>query len=64
MSRPRMSFQDAIRLAGCTGKHRDDTRSVASRVAGRPNKRKTDRQRTEPYRCPHCRGWHIGSTTR
>lgn len=64
MNRPHMSMAEAARLAGCFGKHPFPTRRAAAEVAQRRPKRKDDRQRMEPYRCGHCRWWHIGRSNR
>lgn len=64
MNRPHMSMADAVQLASCYGKHPFPTRRAADAVAKRRPKRKRDGQRAMPYRCEHCRCWHIGRSSR
>jgi hypothetical protein len=60
-----MSMDEARRLAGCVGKTAFPSHSAASAVANkRQRRKKRDRQRSEPYRCEHCRHWHIGGGIR
>lgn len=48
--------------SSCIGKATFDTAERAAKVAKRRRKAKTGKaRRSECYRCPHCRGWHIGS---
>lgn len=62
MNRPRIAMAKAVELAACYGKHAFATRRVAMDVVNRRRNKKEDRQRAEPYRCPYCRSWHIGTS--
>lgn len=48
----------------CTGKAPFRSRELAERVTQRARKSKRRRGKGEwrpvPYRCPHCRQWHLG----
>lgn len=49
--------------ADCTGKVPFRSRELAMRVSDRARKRKRRSKgewRPVPYRCPHCRQWHLG----
>lgn len=47
--------------SGCVGKATFISAEMAARVAKRRRKRKSGKaRRSMCYRCPHCRGWHIG----
>ena len=51
-------------LPDCSGKQPFPTRALAVKVTcrARRNKRRRDKDdwHPEPYRCPHCRCWHLG----
>jgi hypothetical protein len=48
-----------FRLAGCAGKD-SLTRAQAKEVSARMNWSRRGRLPTNPYRCDHCGGWHVG----
>lgn len=50
------STKAALELAGCTGKSAFDRASQAQ-MARRPHTPGT----VQPYRCRHCRKWHLGA---
>lgn len=43
----------------CEGKVRFDAPDLARAAAHRQSHNKG--ARSAPYRCPHCRGWHVGA---
>ncbi len=47
------------RIAGCFGKQRFNTYTMAQRLARRQNRRKDEG--FAPYACPHCGGFHVGT---
>ena len=50
-------------LPGCTGKQPFPTRALAVKVTRRARRNKQRHGQVwspEPYRCPHCRCWHLG----
>lgn len=53
-------LDETFRVAACAGKERFDTPQLANKVAKRRSQR---RKREEPYRCPMCNGFHLGSPT-
>lgn len=50
-------------FAMCFGKQGFDSANVAFRVMRRRNASGT-KGVCEPYRCPHCNRWHLGSSTK
>ncbi len=55
------------RAALCDGKEPFDTPALAAKVAKRMKRRDNDgydKSVPEPYRCPQCGKWHIGSNKR
>lgn len=47
-----------LRSSSCDGKERFENRSLADKVARRNTRQRMHR---EPYRCPHCQGFHLGT---
>lgn len=48
--------------AGCIGKARFDSRTLANRINEARSRGRVD-ERREPYRCADCHGWHLGNKT-
>lgn len=55
-----MASKRAKRRRSCEGKRRHPDRDAAAAHAGRLNRGRDAADRVEPYRCRHCRGWHVG----
>ena len=53
-------FNPGYEEAACHGKQRFGTHKMAAQVAKRP-RRQYDSGLLQPYRCPLCQGWHIGT---
>lgn len=50
--------EEELRTSGCEGKERFATFTLADQVAKRNTRQ---RMRRQPYRCPHCHGFHLGT---
>jgi hypothetical protein len=56
-------MQQDLERAACEGKQLYATRSLADQILKRPRGHKNPRV-LQVYRCPHCRGRHIGKPAR
>ena len=50
--------EEELRTSGCEGKERFATFGLADQIARRNTRQ---RMRRQPYRCPHCQGFHLGT---
>ncbi len=55
--KPSPARREQIAAQACTGKHRFES-FEAARAGVRPHMG----NRVEPYRCPVCTGWHVGTS--